>query len=73
MLPLTLEERRRTGIEPARELVAPSTVLKTAEPTRNPDASVPEATCPGLWSILHEPLTGRTRIPASVQTKRRKG
>ena len=34
MLPLTLESRRRTGIEPARELVAPSTVLKTAEPTR---------------------------------------
>src|SRR5207248_11348560 len=35
-------ERRRTGIEPARELVAPSTVLKTAGPTRNPDASVVE-------------------------------
>ncbi len=34
--------RRRTGIEPARELVAPSSVLKTAGPTRNPDASTPE-------------------------------
>src|SRR5213593_1812681 len=34
--------RRRTGIEPARELVAPSTVLKTAGPTRNPDASALE-------------------------------
>src|SRR5439155_13370092 len=34
--------RRRTGIEPARELVAPSTVLKTAGPTRNPDASATE-------------------------------
>src|SRR5207247_3331361 len=34
--------RRRTGIEPARELVAPSTVLKTAGPTRNPDASMAE-------------------------------
>src|SRR6266566_5380842 len=39
---LDLFERRRTGIEPARELVAPSTVLKTAGPTRNPDASTPE-------------------------------
>jgi hypothetical protein len=37
------QQRRRTGIEPARELVAPSTVLKTAEPTRNPDASAPKA------------------------------
>src|SRR5918996_2992410 len=34
-----LSTRRRTAIEPARELVAPSSVLKTAEPTRNPDAS----------------------------------
>ena len=34
--------RRRTGIEPARELVALSSVLKTAGPTRNPDASTPE-------------------------------
>src|SRR4029077_9400920 len=37
-------QRRRTGIEPARELVAPSTVLKTAGPTRNPDASAAQAT-----------------------------
>ena len=37
-----LSTRRRTGIEPARGLVALSTVLKTAGPTRNPDASVTE-------------------------------
>jgi hypothetical protein len=35
-------QRRRTGIEPARELVALSSVLKTAGPTRNPDASTVE-------------------------------
>ena len=40
--PLVTAWRRRTGIEPARELVAPSTVLKTAGPTRNPDASTLE-------------------------------
>jgi len=34
-----LSTRRWTGIEPARELVAPSSVLKTAGPTRNPDTS----------------------------------
>jgi hypothetical protein len=39
--------RRRTGIEPARELVAPSSVLKTAGPTRNPDASGSEDNCAG--------------------------
>lgn len=36
---LVFSTRRRTGIEPARELVALSSVLKTAGPTRNPDAS----------------------------------
>jgi HAD superfamily hydrolase (TIGR01490 family) len=36
--------RRRTGIEPARQLVAASSVLKTEGPTRNPDASVVQAT-----------------------------
>jgi hypothetical protein len=40
-----LSTRRRTGIEPARELVAPSTILKTAGPTRNPDASAAKPTC----------------------------
>jgi hypothetical protein len=51
-------ERRRTGIEPARELVAPSTVLKTAEPTRNPDASgtrLPGRTLSRPWRTLNSP------------------
>ena len=31
--------RRRTGIEPARDRIDPSPVLKTGGPTRRPDAS----------------------------------
>ena len=38
----TPAQRRRTGIEPARPAGPVSTVLKTAGPTRNPDASQEE-------------------------------
>jgi hypothetical protein len=46
-----LSSRRRTGIEPARELIAPSSVLKTAGPTRNPDASASEDSGAGDVSV----------------------
>jgi hypothetical protein len=74
-------ERRRTGIEPARGLVALSSVLKTEGPTRNPDASGSELSrgfarrCPGpsvASSIL--PRTerkGRDREGIEVREDRR--
>ena len=56
-------ERRRTGIEPARELVALSSVLKTAGPTRNPDASTPEDN--GTGSEARCVQSQRDRVGAS--------
>src|SRR5512134_1255283 len=53
--------RRRTGIEPAWELVAPTSVLKTAGPTRNPDASDVQATRTRSRCWLPRPLGTRLR------------
>ena len=70
-----LRWRRRTGIEPARELVAPSSVLKTAGPTRNPDASTPEDSGAGSeasWcTVAHvtEPAPPKQRHIALILAK----
>jgi PAS domain-containing protein len=70
-----LSTRRRTGIEPARELVAPSSVLKTAGPTRNPDASTVEDSGAGSMAplvygrVVTEPAPQKQRHIALILAK----